>query len=190
MTRIFAEVNPQGRVLQTKTVPPGEEPSPPAEGNTLVVLSEPVVSWDPDTPTSVLMVVGTRAVWVERGTLEDMRAAKSQAMSEACAAHILAGFECDALGSMHVYPAKIEDQLNLTGVVTDSLMEPPGSDWTTKFWCANVFGVWEMRSHTVTQIQAVGRSAKAAKQAAVEKNDMLQKQIQTASAEQLASVAW
>lgn len=142
------------------------------------------------TPTCIATAVAGVVQWRETATLDMQRAAKVEAMRLACAEHIVAGFQCAALGTAHHYPAKPQDQANLVASVTDSLLAGGGADWRTPFWCMDEAGVWEFRLHTIAQIQQVGREAKAAILAAMGKNESLRQQIDVASAEQLAGIDW
>lgn len=121
--------------------------------------------------------------------LRDARLQKIALMAGMCGAHITAGFMSDALGVPHHYPANQQDQANLVASVTDSLIPDLPEGWTTPFWC-ELDGVWEMRPHTASQIQQVGRTGKAEILAAIQKNEMLRKQISTADAEQLSTIIW
>lgn len=121
--------------------------------------------------------------------LRDARLQKTALMAEMCGAHITAGFMSDALGVPHHYPAKQQDQANLTASVTDSLIPDLPEGWTTSSWC-EIDGVWEMRPHTASQIQQVYRTGKAIILAAMQKNEQLRQQISTADAEQLATILW
>lgn len=112
--------------------------------------------------------------------LQAHKDAKIAALSAACRAAIIAGFESDALGEPHLYPSKETDQLNLAGSVTDSLLPELPADWTTPFWCADEAGEWAMRPHTAQQIQRVGREAKAKILALMQHNAALAEQVQLA----------
>ena len=67
---------------------------------------------------------------------------------------ITTGVECDALGTVHLYPTQITDQINLNGLVTESLLSTSTADY--KFWCKDLNGIWARRVHNITQIQLVG----------------------------------
>lgn len=94
-------------------------------------------------------------------SLSDLQAAKAAELSGACAAAIVGGFVCSALGAPHAYPSSTTDQINLMGSVTASLLPAPAPDWSTPFWCADVDGAWVFRAHSAAQIQAVGADGKA-----------------------------
>lgn len=102
---------------------------------------------------------------------------KLSVLSTACAAQIYAGFASSALGAPYTYPAKDKDQSNLIASVTASLVPNLPAGWTTPFWCADGAGVWALRPHTAAQIQKVGLDAKAAIEAAIQKNATLAAQV-------------
>jgi len=136
-------------------------------------------------------LVENEIVWMDSVSLEQLRADKAKAISAACRVHIERGFECAALGEVYLYPANPQDQANLVASVTDSLLAGGDPDWRTPFWCANPTGEqWEFRLHTVDQIQQVGREGKAAILAAMQKNEVLQRQIAVATAEELETITW
>ncbi|MFG1410276.1 hypothetical protein V5G24_04105 [Xanthobacter sp. VTT E-85241] len=93
--------------------------------------------------------------------LAALKAAKAAELSGACAAAIVGGFVCSALGAPHTYPSSTTDQINLMGSVTASLLPAAAPDWSTPFWCADEDGAWIFRAHSATQIQAVGADGKA-----------------------------
>lgn len=181
---IFCEVLDDDSVLQF--IVEDEVPDGP---NRYFAVSE-ATPWNPPSPTHQLRWVAGAPRWVETATLEGQRAAKIEAISAACHAHIVAGFVCPALGAPHLYPAKPQDQANLVASVTDSLLAGADPAWATPFWCADAAGAWEFRPHTITQIQQVGREGKAATLAAMSRNEALRQQISTASADQLAGINW
>lgn len=136
-------------------------------------------------------LVGDEIVWVESASLVQLRANKADAISAACRAHIERGFECAALGDVYLYPANAQDQANLVASVTDSLLAGGDPDWRTPFWCADLTGKqWDFRPHTIDQIQQVGREGKAAILTAMQKNEVLQRQIAVATAEELETITW
>ena len=129
--------------------------------------------------------------WVISDTaLSDAKAAQSNLINMACRAEIYAGFDSSALGSLHHYPAKAQDQSNLVASVTDSLLPSNPADWTTPFWCESA-GAWDYVPHTAAQIQQAGADGKSAILSALGKNEMLQRQIQAATTiEQVQGVVW
>ena len=120
-----------------------------------------------------------------------LKVAKFAEIDAACVAAILAGFQCDALGSVHTYPAKQQDQANLTASVTASLIPSLPDDWTTPFWAMDQFGNWAYHMHTAAQIQAVGVAGKSAIAAALVKNAALESLIKAATdAATLNAIHW
>lgn len=143
------------------------------------------------TPTAVLQWVDDAPAWVELATLDDLRARKSVAISQSCADAITAGFPCDALGDGFTYPAKVNDQANLTGSVLRSFYLSNDAEWRTPFWCADADGAWEFRLHTAAQIQRVGDCAVNARLACMATNEQLQAQIAAATTPgELADINW
>lgn len=125
--------------------------------------------------------------------LADLIAYKSAALDLKCQAAIYAGFDCDALGAMHHYPALDKDQVNLAASVLDSVLPMNAGDpqYVTPFWCADTVDAWAWRNHTGAQIQQVGREAKAAVLNAQGHNAALQAQV-AAAADQAAldAIEW
>lgn len=122
--------------------------------------------------------------------LPGIKAARIAALRESCQAAIYAGFESDALGSAHLYPALDKDQANLSASVLASLLPGLPADWTTPFWCA-VGGTWAFWPHTAAQIQKVGTDAKAAILAQMAKNATLAAQVEAATTiAQVNEVQW
>jgi hypothetical protein len=143
------------------------------------------------TPTSVLEWDGAAPVWVERGDMPAQRAHKAAVISSSCTDAILAGFASSALGEPHTYPAKPNDQANLTGSVVRSMYPNIGPDWRTPFWCADGAGAWQFRLHTAAQIQQVGDDAVAARLNCMGVNEQLQAQIIAAeNPADLAEINW
>ncbi len=133
---------------------------------------------------------GGNPIWVDARTLAEARADKVSEMRAECDAKILGGFKSSALGTEHLYPAKLTDQTNLAGSILDSLIPGP-TGWTTPFWCADSAGVWAFRAHTAAQIQQVGRDGKAAILAAMTTNEGLRAEIMTApNAAAVDVIAW
>jgi hypothetical protein len=124
-------------------------------------------------------------------SLDALKARKLAQMRERCSTQIMAGFVSSALGVLHIYPAKQQDQTNLAGSVIDSLIPGLPDDWATPFWCADEAGVWEFRPHTAAQIQRVGQDGKAAILTAMATNEALAARIAAApDAAALDSIGW
>lgn len=133
---------------------------------------------------------GHEVEWIETATLDALRSAKSTEMNIACRDHIEGGFLCPALGEDHLYPAKAQDQANLIGSVTDSLLFGDEPNWATPFWCKDSAGLWQFRMHTRLQIQQVGRCGKISILESMQKNELIQMQIVVATAQELTNITW
>ena len=88
--------------------------------------------------------------------------AQIAALSAACLAQIVGGYQSSALGTVHTYPSQMTDQANMTASVLSSLMPGLPSSWTTQYLCADAGGIWDFVAHTATQIQQAGQDGKAA----------------------------
>ncbi len=110
-------------------------------------------------------------------------AQKSQieTISAGCEASIIAGFTSSALGAAYIYPSKPTDQLNLLGEHSASMNPNNPTTWSTKFWCADANGVWDIRVHTAAQIQQVFNDGVARKLACIEQNKSLANQVMAAT---------
>ncbi|BAK75826.1 hypothetical protein NH8B_0994 [Pseudogulbenkiania sp. NH8B] len=117
--------------------------------------------------------------------------AKMAELAAACRDAIYAGFTSSALGEVRSYPFQDKDQANLNSSVTASMLPGNAGDWTTPFWCADAAGKWTWAPHTAEQIQQVGRDAMAAKLAQLQKNEALQKRVESAATiEDVQSIQW
>jgi len=74
--RYYAELGPDGEVIQTTIVDDPEEgpPQQPETDRTYVLVDGPL-DWDPPTPTSVKKIVEGIEQWVETNTLPGLKAA-------------------------------------------------------------------------------------------------------------------
>lgn len=93
--------------------------------------------------------------------LDAYRQRNIAALTAQCAAAIVGGYTSSALGSVHTYPSKTTDQINMMGSVSASLLPGLADDWSTPFWCADSDGVWAFRMHSIAQIQTAGADGKA-----------------------------
>lgn len=117
----------------------------------------------------------------EAELLPGAKITKIDEISRSCRAHILSGFESDALETTHHYPNNETDQTNLQASILDSLLPGKATDWSTPFWCMDESGVWGFKPHTAAQIQMVGRAAKAHVVNCLTKNSILSAQIESAT---------
>ncbi|MBB4952775.1 hypothetical protein H4S14_000817 [Agrobacterium vitis] len=128
-------------------------PSP--EGQTYIISDAPIGSIIGDDGTWTLPTVAQVSV------LDDVKAGKVAALTTFCADKIVSGYVSSALGSPHTYPSKLNDQINMMGSVSASLLPNIAMDWSTPFWCADLDGVWAFRQHSCAQIQRAGADGKA-----------------------------
>lgn len=123
--------------------------------------------------------------------LDAAKAKQSDILNAACRAAIYEGFDSDALGTVHHYPAKEQDQSNLVASVTASFYPSLPVDWVTPFWCSNADGVWNYALHSAAQIQHAGADGKAAILAQLIHNEGLQQQVKDAvSIAEVQAVVW
>jgi hypothetical protein len=174
----------------------------PEDGPVLAIQAQPpegvsLVRWTGDferadyPETYVASFINGEIKWADGEDFSAQRARKATAIEQACGNAIVAGFPCDALGAGYFYPAKPNDQANLTGSVLRSFYLANGPDWRTPFWCADAEGVWKFRPHTAAQIQHVGDCAMAARLHCMGINERLQSQIIAAeNPADLADINW
>lgn len=80
------------------------------------------------------------------------RSIQAGAISAACQAAILSGFQSLALGSTYSYASTSVDQLNLQSTLAASAGSAAG--WSAPIWCATG-STWALVSHTSAQLQQV-----------------------------------
>jgi|GEM_PF-3253291 len=83
------------------------------------------------------------------------------AVEASCAAAVVGGFICSALGAPYTYPTKATDQANMQARTLAALINATTKGWKTQFWCADAAGVWAYRDHTSAQMQEVGQAGDA-----------------------------
>lgn len=121
-------------------------------------------------------------------TIEQAREKKAAEIKESAGSAILAGVSCDALGSEHIYPCARDDQMNINGLVTESLLSDSGNEY--KFWCADTNGAWARRVHTKAQIQSVGKAVANHVKSQQERYEQRLIAIANANIETIGSVIW
>jgi len=136
--------------------------------------------------------------WVENGgvvaprhSLEETRALKLTELDTDCAAAILAGFDSNALGQHHHYPAKLTDQSNLQAAVLVSMQQGLAADWSTPVWCQDTTGTWAYLGHTAAQIQQVGSDGKHAIDTCIARKIELEQRVAKAlTQDELSAIHW
>lgn len=124
-------------------------------------------------------------------TFAELQTEKSNEISSACRAQIYEGYDSDALGAVHHYPAKDRDQSNMIASVTDSYNPDNAPDWTTLFWCMDGSGAWALRPHTASEIRKAGSDGKLSISNATVKNAQLQQLILAATTvAELDAITW
>ncbi|PAF46346.1 hypothetical protein BKH46_07705 [Helicobacter sp. 12S02634-8] len=116
--------------------------------------------------------------------LNAAKAQKTQELNAACDASIQS-FISDALGSMHIYDAKLEDQLNLLGLV--------GANIDSFFRCAPLTNPLDKQNlpHTKAQLKAVYNDALKTKSEAIFKCGVLKEKVKKASSkEEVLKIVW
>ncbi|MCF7963962.1 MAG: hypothetical protein K9L79_00315 [Methylobacter tundripaludum] len=121
-------------------------------------------------------------------TIEQTKADMVLEMQAHADAAIISGVTDEALGSVHHYPTTRDDQLNLNGLITASLL--PGSGDEFKFWCANADGLWARRVHTKAQIQTVGKTVANHVKTIQERYEQRLDAISKADSGTIGSVIW
>lgn len=79
--------------------------------------------------------------------LESLYGQKKAEINTACEAAIVGGFWSDALGQPHQYPSKLDDQLNLTGLILQG--------FDNAYGCRDAQGVKALRPHSAKQLRQV-----------------------------------
>ncbi|MGR2705446.1 MULTISPECIES: DUF4376 domain-containing protein [Pseudomonas] len=109
---------------------------------------------------------------------EQLKALYQQRNSEinsACEAEIIGGFWSAALGAPHQYPSKLDDQLNLTGVILQGFDNPYG--------CRDEQGVKELRPHTAKQLRQVSEDFTTFKMELLQRANQLKQKLDKALAD-------
>lgn len=122
-------------------------------------------------------------------TLDQLKELKKIEIQRAVQNAITGGIECDALGSVFIYPTATNDQINMTGLITETLLSSNDNDFYL-FWCADMDGVWSRRSHTKLQIQIVGKKFASHIKFEQEKYAALLAEIAIAEADQLTVIKY
>ncbi|PAF49646.1 hypothetical protein BKH41_02860 [Helicobacter sp. 12S02232-10] len=116
--------------------------------------------------------------------LTELKNKKIEELNKTCDASIL-NFTSDALGSEHIYDAKLEDQLNLLGLVAANI--------DSFFRCAPIDNPLDKQNlpHTKEQLKAVYNDALKMKSEAIFKCGVLKDKVKKASGkEEVSKIVW
>ena len=132
-----------------------------ATGNPVIIdtIGIPSVGLTPDMPLSI--------------TLAKLQQAKIVDLNTACGNFMVSGFTSSALGNVHTYDSKLEDQLNLTGVMALNA--------DSYYKCVDGAGVKAFLPHSAAQIKQVGIDGAMFKMVALSKVDGLKKAVMLAT---------
>ena len=116
-------------------------------------------------------------------TLEQLKTAKLVELSDRCTEEIELGFESTALGSVHHYGGKLDNQMNLFGGVLLGTSIP--------HTCTDSEGIKTQRLHTNAQIKKALQDGGIAKIALTAKYNGLRSEVNAATnKEELAAIVW
>lgn len=100
---------------------------------------------------------------------------KNSEINTACETAITGGFWSLALGTPYQYPSKLDDQLNLTGLILQGFDSPYG--------CRDEQGVKELRSHTAKQLRQISEDFTTFKMELLQRANQLKQQLDQAMAD-------
>lgn len=128
-----------------------------------------------------------RFIEVETRSIEELKAAKLQQLSQVCQAEITNGFTSDALGSPHHYSSQLEDQINLIGATIGAI-----AGNSIAYVCTDLeSGEKAAKLHTPEQMQQVMAAGKRIKEAALGKFHFLRSQVENVeSIEEIKVINW
>jgi hypothetical protein len=124
-------------------------------------------------------------------SVAEVASIKIDTLNAACRTAIEAGFASAALGSLHAYPGKEHDQLNLIGQYTRAV----ATGHPQVFWCIDDAGVGDYRLHTADQLAQVMQDGGAYKEAQLIKAGTLKAQIEAivaagGTAAEIEEITW
>lgn len=126
---------------------------------------------------------GTQWQAPPKPTLEELKAAKLTELSAQCTEQIEQGFDSNALGTVHHYGGKTDNQVNLIGGVLIGVTIP--------YTCTNSEGVKTQRMHTNAQIKRVfGDGAMSVTMLTARYSGLRSKVNAATTAEELAKIIW
>lgn len=165
------------------------EDSPLPVGMDAIKISE--AEWISCISSSGWRVVSGKLVPPEPPALNEVKSSKIAELTKRCASTITGGYTSNALGAKHFYPSDTNDQINMMGSVSASLLPGIPEDWSTPFWCMDENGDWARRLHSAAEIQTAGADGKAHVIACQAELDRLSQEVAAATtAEIIASINW
>ncbi|MNJ24681.1 hypothetical protein D3C77_191050 [compost metagenome] len=93
-------------------------------------------------------------------------------ITQGCAQFIESGFESSALGEPHRYPSRLEDQVNLTGLMFSGL--------DAAYPCTGADGTRQFLMHSAEQLRLVNQDLVRFKQSALQHADQLKRDLEQA----------
>lgn len=127
--------------------------------------------------------IGTE--WIEGGVpdLESLKLEKIRELSTQCNRAIIAGFDSDALGSIHHYSSEPEDQINLLGAF---LLQAD-----VIYICTDISGLKQGRLHNINQITQVFNDGATRKQLLIQEFHKLRITAEQAkTSNELTDIGW
>lgn len=115
--------------------------------------------------------VWKNGAWVDDTTaiLAKLYQEKLTEITSGCAQYIEGGFSSSALGEPYRYSSKLEDQVNLSGLMFSGL--------DSAYPCTDAEGIQQYREHTSVQLQQVNKDLVIFKQAALQLADKLKRDL-------------
>lgn len=108
------------------------------------------------------------------------------AITSGCAQYLEGGFSSSALGESHRYASKLEDQVNLNGLMFSGL--------DGAYPCTGADGVQQFRAHTRDQLLQVNKDLVIFRQAALQHADQLKRDLAKALQDKkimaMRAIAW
>ena len=136
---------------------------------------------------------GPNQVWKKGEWVDDTSAVlaalyqeKLTAIGADCGRYIEGGFSCDALGQSFQYASKLEDQINLTGLILSGL--------DAGYTCVDEHQVKAFLPHTAAQLHEVGQALVRFRQEALQHADTLKqtlaKALQDKNLKAIKAITW
>lgn len=128
---------------------------------------------------------------IDQWTLEYKKHLKKIELREACRAHIFAGFDSDALGTVHRYPLSQTDQANNQKTEVSAIKNADTVGWTRIMQCIDSNGIIAYRHHTAEQVLKVVAAIEEGSEEALLKLQDLIGQVDAATTEiEIDAIIW